>query len=449
MQSTGPMEQLRPRIRVVVVNYDGGEVTRRCIDALLATNYPADRLEIVVVDNASVDGLNWVLMEHYPQVRLIESLVNEGFARGCNLAMGDLDEVDHVALINNDAFVDPDWLEPLLASMDDPTVGAASPKLLLNVEAHALTFDTSELHQLDQVRRVGVSVDRIEVDGDDVTGAVRFDERFHHEHPHEVGRWTKGFASVWWPVGPDVGAQRVRVELHAAVSTEVTVGVPGGVVSVEVGPEGTVVECTVDQRVHILNSAGGGLYKGWFGGDRGFLEPDIGQYDEPCEVFSWCGGAVLLRAEYLTDVGIFDSTYFLYYEDFDLAWRGRTSGWRYRYVPSARVFHEHAYSSKAGSAFFTFWVDRNRRLTLLKNAPWRVAVRAAAGAAWHPAVSIARHSVSRIKRLRPPSPRFVVATVKGFWSFAGAVPSALAERRRLRRRQVVSDRVIESWTITK
>ncbi len=439
---------MQPSVRVVVVNYDGGEVTRRCIDALLATEHPADRLEIVVVDNASVDGLNWVLKEHYPQVRLIESLVNEGFARGCNLAMGDLDQVDFVALINNDAIVEPNWLAPLLAVMADPTVGAASPKLLLNVEAHAVTFDAAELHSLDH-RKVGVRVDRVEVDGVDRTAEVRFDERFHDEHPHEPGRWTKGFASVWWAVAPAVGSQSVRLQLHAAVPTEVTVGVPGAVRTVEVGPAGTTVELQVEQRVRILNSAGGGLYRGWFGGDRGFLEPDIGQYDEPTEVFSWCGGAVLLRSEYLTDVGIFDPTYFLYYEDFDLAWRGRTSGWTYRYVPSARVFHEHAYSSKAGSAFFTYWVDRNRRLTLIKNAPWRVALRAGLGAAMRPLRTIVAHTVVRLRRLRPPSPTVVKEAVQGFASFAGAVPSALRQRRSLRRRQVVSDAAIEAWTITK
>ena len=66
---------MQPSVRVVVVNYDGGEVTRRCIDALLATEHPADRLEIVVVDNASVDGLNWVLKEHYPQGAMTDNMV--------------------------------------------------------------------------------------------------------------------------------------------------------------------------------------------------------------------------------------------------------------------------------------------------------------------------------------------------------------------------------------
>ena len=44
-----------PFVRVVVINFDGGPVTLRCLDALLASDYPSDRLEVVVVDNGSSD----------------------------------------------------------------------------------------------------------------------------------------------------------------------------------------------------------------------------------------------------------------------------------------------------------------------------------------------------------------------------------------------------------
>ncbi len=92
----------------------------------------------------------------------------------------------------------------------------------------------------------------------------------------------------------------------------------------------------------VINNAGSALYPHGFGGDRGFLERDRGQYDEPAEVFAWCGGAVLLRRAYLDDVGLFDERLFLYYEDTDLSWRGRLRGWRYLYVPTSVVRHRHA-----------------------------------------------------------------------------------------------------------
>lgn len=437
-----------PFVRVVVVNYDGGDVTLRCIDSLLATEHPAGRLEIVVVDNASVDGLHWILQEQYPQVRLIMSDTNEGFARGCNLAMRDLAGVDHVALVNNDAIVEPGWLAPLLRQMDDPTVGAVVPKLLLNLWAHAVTVRPSSLTALADGRTVGVRVSSLQVDGVDRTGDVRFDERFWPPHPAEAGQWSKAEASVWWPAADDV-PESVRVSLVAAAPIDVAVGSPHTPRTFHVGTSPVEVELVADRRVRILNSAGGGLYTGWFGGDRGFLEPDLGQYDEVEEVFSWCGGAVLLRGDYLRDVGIFDPTFFLYYEDFDLSWRGRSQGWRYLYEPAAKVFHEHAYSSKAGSDFFTFWVERNRRLTLLKNAPAKVAARAWFGAWRQAAARLLEHSVSQARRLRPPSPAVVRRSVKPVASLVAATPSALRERRRLRRRRTVAHADIERWMLHK
>ena len=123
-------------------------------------------------------------------------------------------------------------------------------------------------------------------------------------------------------------------------------------------------------RYDVINNVGSRLVLGGYGGDRGFLEPDCGQYAQPEEVFAWCGGAVLLSVRYLREVGIFDERYFMYYEDTDLSWRGRLAGWRYEYVPDSVVRHEHAASSKEGSPMFAHFVERNRFLTLARNAPW-------------------------------------------------------------------------------
>jgi GT2 family glycosyltransferase len=191
------------------------------------------------------------------------------------------------------------------------------------------------------------------------------------------------------------------------------------------------------------------LYAGWFGGDRGFLQPDFGQFDEPAEVFAWCGGAALLRREYLEQVGLFDPRFFLYYEDFDLSWRGRQLGWRYLYVPQSRIRHRHAYSSKEGSDFFRFWVDRNRRLTLIKNAPAPVAARAAAGAVVGTGRDFVDHVVARARDGRPPSPRWTLHRLRQLASFARWVPAMVDERRRLRRTRVVDDEAIATWTMTK
>ena len=439
-------------VRVVVINFDGGAVTLRCLDALLACDH-ADQLEIVVVDNASVDGLLWTLQEHYPQVRVIVSDTNEGFARGCNLAMADLTGVDHVALINNDAIVEPGWLGPLLEAITPADVGAVVPKLLLTVHARAVLLEVEPASTLPDGRAVGVGVTSLEVDGRELLHQARFDERFwadERAYRNDIDvKWTKQpIASAWW-AADDSAASQVTLRLRSLAPTDVRVGDGRRSHVVRVLPEGVDVELVIDGSLRIINSAGGGLFAGWHGGDRGFLEPDIGQYQDPVEVFSWCGGAVLLKADYLRDVGLFDPTFFLYYEDFDVSWRGRARGWRYVYAPSAVVHHEHAYSSKEGSAFFSFWVDRNRRLTLVKNAPAGVALRAVGGVFVVAARDLARHTLSQARRRRPPSPRWLRDRGRDLLKVLRGVPHAVRERRRIARGRTNHDDLAARWMVAK
>ena len=156
---------------------------------------------------------------------------------------------------------------------------------------------------------------------------------------------------------------------------------------------------------HVINNVGSNIYPNGFGGDRGFLERDEGQYDEPVEVFAWCGGAVLLSKAYLDDVGLFDERLFLYYEDTDLSWRGRLRGWRYVYVPTSQVDHRHAASSGVGSKVFRYYTERNRPLMLVKNAP--------AGLALQEGVGMVRRALAWCLRdlvLRPLTLRMPVRT---------------------------------------
>lgn len=441
-------------VRVIVVNFDGGAVTLRCLDALLATDHPADDLEIVVVDNASVDGLVWTLREQYPQVKVIVSDSNEGFARGCNLAMADLDGVDFVALVNNDTVVDPGWLTPLIAASEPVDVGAVCSKMLFNQHARAVVVEGPVEHLLPDERAVGVGVRGVKADGEDRFYTVRYDERFWADerafrNDHGI-KWAKQpIASLWWPVEEDAPAEDVVVTLSVPNGGTVRVGDGRNWQTVDVAEDGTDVSLHIEGWLRIVNSAGGGLYAGWHGGDRGFMEPDLGQYDEPAEVFSWCGGAVLLKADYLRDVGVFDPTFFLYYEDFDLSWRGRSRGWRYVYAPESLVLHEHAFSSQQGSEFFRFWVDRNRRLMLVKNAPAPVALRAVGGIFTMFLRELAQHTKAQLARKRPPSPWWLKHRLINLGKVLDGLPHAWRERRRIASGRSVGNDVIARWTVTK
>jgi GT2 family glycosyltransferase len=236
--------------------------------------------------------------------------------------------------------------------------------------------------------------------------------------------------------------------LQARQSVTVTVDGGDGPREVEVGTNPTEVEVRVSApRYDVLNTVGSQVFDDGAGADRGWLERDGGQHDEPTEVFAWCGGGVLFRPEYLRDAGLFDERFFLYYEDTDLSWRGRARGWRYRTVPTSVIRHLHAASSVEGSEVFAYHVERNRLLMLVKDAPARLT----ASQVWRYLLVTA--SYARRDLVRPvlgghrPRPLVVRRRAISFVGFLRLLPAMLGDRRILRRRQQVPDAELTAWLV--
>jgi len=441
-----------PRVRLVVLNWNGHDHLERCLDALCALDWPADRLDLVVVDNASTDGSDR-LVERYPGVRLVRNGRNDGFVAN-NLALRDLAGVDYVGLVNPDSFVEPGWLGAMVAGLEaDEGLGAVSARMLfadrfVEVAIESPTFNPPG----PDPRDLGVMVSGVRVDGvDRWRDAQLADGSWGIEHRPDgtTFEWTSGRATVRIPVG-DGTRLPGRVELALAADTDKKVTVRAGAEerTLDVSPDRTWHVVPVDgEPVDVVNNVGSVLIEGGYGADRGYLEPDHGQYDAPAEVFAWCGGSVLLRPDYLADVGLFDERFFLYYEDTDLSWRGRSRGWRYRYVPEARVRHVHAASTGEGSPVFQHYVERNRLLMLVKNAPRRVA----ADAVWRYMLTTLSYTrrdvVAPLTGLHRPRPTTVVRRVRSFVDFLRLAPAALGERRRIRRAATVGDDELMAWVV--
>ena len=102
---------------------------------------------------------------------------------------------------------------------------------------------------------------------------------------------------------------------------------------------------------------------------RGWGEPDRGQYDEPGEVFSACGGAAVYRVAAFDDVGRFDEDFHAYLEDIDWGFRAQLRGWAARYVPEAEVFHVGGATTARNARFFGRLQRRNTLLLIVKDYP--------------------------------------------------------------------------------
>src|SRR5688572_14059374 len=124
------MVDIRPGlVSVVLVNFRGTDDTLEALDRLRELDWPAERLEIVVVENGSGDDSASRLRE-VSGIKLVVSKENLGFAGGCNLGVAK-SSGEVIGLLNNDARPDPQWISAAMAVFEsEPEVGAVASRVL-------------------------------------------------------------------------------------------------------------------------------------------------------------------------------------------------------------------------------------------------------------------------------------------------------------------------------
>lgn len=116
-----------PPVTIIVLNWNGRSLLEACLTALSAQDYPD--YTVTLVDNASGDDSVAFVRQRFPQVTVLESETNLGFAGGNNVALRRL-ETPFAVLVNPDIVVAPDWLRRLIAAMQqEPSAGIAGCKL--------------------------------------------------------------------------------------------------------------------------------------------------------------------------------------------------------------------------------------------------------------------------------------------------------------------------------
>jgi GT2 family glycosyltransferase len=119
-----------PSVFCVVLNWNGEADTIACLTSLMQQSY--SRLHVVVVDNGSSDGSVARIRCEFPQVHVLETGANLGFARGTNAGIRCALErgADFVWLLNNDTLAPPDTCTKLVAkAVQEPSAGAVGSVL--------------------------------------------------------------------------------------------------------------------------------------------------------------------------------------------------------------------------------------------------------------------------------------------------------------------------------
>jgi len=128
-----------PEVAVAIPSCNGRALLESCLDALDASDYPKDRLEILVYDNGSSDGTVEWLAAARAHVRVLSADRNEGFAAPCN-RLARAASARAVCFLNNDVRVEPGFLEALTRARVR-TGAACIGARILSADARRIEFD--------------------------------------------------------------------------------------------------------------------------------------------------------------------------------------------------------------------------------------------------------------------------------------------------------------------
>jgi GT2 family glycosyltransferase len=330
---------------VVVVSYRPGDWLSPCLASLSAQ---AD--EVVLVDNGS-SGSVASEIGRQAGARVLRFESNTGFApaadAGASASSGEI-----LAFLNDDAVAGPRWLGAATEALADESVAAVGPKVVLATRYREIRYPDADWFAPGDPRPLGRQIRSVKVNGSELfeiaAGPGLY--RLETDSGGDRWRWTAGTRPWYVPLADDGGTSEVMVDGQPA-------------------PPGPVVR--------LINSAGAFLDTRGYGGDIAADTPDDGGFDELAERFAISGSAFVTRRAIWHEIGPFAARFFAYYEDMDWCWRARLAGKRILYDPSATVEHRRSASSGGEhQPWVRVMAERNRTLTMVRNGPRHLAVKA-------------------------------------------------------------------------
>lgn len=311
------------KLAIVVLNWNGADLMPRCLDSLMEQTYK--NFQIIVVDNQSKDNSKEILTTYQKKLEdklhIIYNDRNSGFAGGVNIGIRYALEngFDGIALFNNDATPDKNWLSNLARTLDEK-------------------------------EDVGI-----------VTSLIL----------HEDGK-------------------------------------------------------TIDST--------GDWYTKWGLSSPLYRDEGVEKTPESDYVFAASGGASLYRASIFKDIGLFDETFFAYYEDIDLSFRTQLAGYKVYYEKSAVVYHEQGGTSKKIPGFGVYVTFKNLPILFTKNVPRKLLLKIGSRffvAYWLIFFNTIPHGT-------------VLYALKGWLASLYYTPHAILERMKIQKNKRVSAEYIDS-----
>lgn len=138
----------QPKIGVIVINWNGKYLLEECLGSVEDQDY--DNYKIIFVDNGSKDGSVEFVKEKFPKIEVISLDRNTGFAKANNIGIHKAfedSEVEYIALLNNDAVAEKDWLSEMIKVIEkDEKMGSVAPKVLKYYKRNIIDIAGTAIH---------------------------------------------------------------------------------------------------------------------------------------------------------------------------------------------------------------------------------------------------------------------------------------------------------------
>lgn len=118
----------KPAVSVVIAAHNEKEHIAKCIESILAVDYPREKLEVIVVDDGSTDGTLAVAKSYEKDGVRVLAKKQGGKSSALNLGIGKA-RGEFVATMDADSYVTPGTMRELLPYFSDPDVMAVTPAI--------------------------------------------------------------------------------------------------------------------------------------------------------------------------------------------------------------------------------------------------------------------------------------------------------------------------------
>ena len=448
-----------PKISIIIVNHNGKKLLEDCLTSLMKSEYPQDKYEIIVVDNASSDTSVSYIAKNFPTIKVITLDTNCGFTGANNVGI-DHANGEYIVLLNNDTIVDPDWIRQLVIAAKPERVGIVSSKLLLAVPYVKVLIESSVVQQSDIDTSTDFSPRGVlleNVYSENTTNAkIWYKSGFYDEEVMNdiTSRWTSGSAEVLLPLTKDVNNFTFIFHgypVNHKLDQNITLYLPNNTNRHSVISSHDVHTMTIsinkkevtENHIHLVQNAGNVIFSSGYSKDYGsvlrisnkkveeFYEEDAGQYDTKKNLLAACGAAMLIKRKVIEQIGKLDGHYFMYYEDVEFSLRAWQMGWDIVFAPKAVVYHHHrASTGREESSFFISMTEKNHLLFVFTHFPLKICVQEYIYFCLRLVFAIIKQFISRFRNWDKYAfwRQRMVGRIEAFISFHKLIPTTIYKR---------------------